>query len=107
MKSLKSYLLIAVLSLSALSVAVARPYTNITRGQIKNLTVQCASCNPHVTTTQPASADKNGDVTVQLDKPGIYKISYADGPKKGQEIKTVTATKAGPVLLKGIVSLVR
>jgi hypothetical protein len=103
MRSLKSYLLIAVLSLSTASVhgsAIVRSKSNI----CNNLTVQCTSCTPPVTTTQPATADKNGKITVQLDKPGTYKISAADGPNKGKVIETVTAAKAGKVSLSAKLS---
>jgi hypothetical protein len=98
MRSLKSYLLIAALSLIAISVqgtAIIRSKSNI----CNNLTIQCTSCTPPTTTTQAATADKNGHIVIQVSKAGTYKVSAADGPKKGQVLETVTATKAGKISL--------
>jgi hypothetical protein len=94
MKSFKSYLLIAALSLTAVSVygtAIIRSRSNISN----NFVVECTSCNPKTTVIQPANADKNGFIVVKVDKAGTYKISAADGPKKNQVLDTITATKAG------------
>jgi hypothetical protein len=46
---------------------------------------------------QRIAANSDGTFTINLPKPGKYSISYADGRKKGQIIKTVEVTKAGPV----------
>lgn len=94
MKPLKSYLLIVALSLTTVSVhatAIVRSKSNI----CNNYVVECTSCNPKTTVTQPATADKNGFIVVKVDKPGTYKISAADGPKKNQVLDTLTAAKAG------------
>jgi hypothetical protein len=103
MKSLKSYLLIVVLALSAVFVpsilsAKTKPVRN--RSNIcNNKVVECISYSPKTTSISPATADKNGFIVLKVDKPGTYKTSAADGPKKDQVIETITATKAGTVSL--------
>ena len=94
-KSFKSYLLIAILSLSTVSVPSAFS-SNVT--PVKGIDV-IVQKNPGGSARQTATVDKNGNLSVELPGPGNYTIKYADGPKKGQVIKTVTVTKAGPVSL--------
>ena len=94
MKSLKVYATIAVLGLSTISMqggTIIRSKSNICNNKI----VECTSCSPKTTVIQPATADKNGFMVVKVEKPGIYKISAADGPKKDQVLDTITALKAG------------
>ena len=98
MKSLKCYLAIAILSLSTVSMqgtAVVKTKSNICNNKI----VECTSCNPKTTSISPATADKNGFIVVKVDKAGTYKITAADGLRKGQVLETITVTKAGTVSL--------
>ena len=91
MKHLKSYIIIAILSLSfALS---QNAFATATR-PIKGIDV-IVKKNPNGTSSrQTATPNKDGTFSVQIPTAGNYIISYADGPKRGKVIKTVTTTSA-------------
>ena len=89
MKSLKSYLLIAVLSLSTLFVPSA--FANAVQ-PVKGIDV-IVKKNPGTASRQTATTNADGTFSVSLPAPGNYTIQYASGPHKGEVITTVTATK--------------
>ena len=91
MKSLKSYLLIAVVSLSTLLVPsafanAAAPVRGIDVIVKKGF---CSTCSSR----QMATANADGTFSVNLPASGNYTITYASGPHKGEVITSVTATK--------------
>jgi len=94
MKHLKAYLIVAILAFSFAS--SQHSLASQTR-PVKGIDVVVQKEPGNTNTRQTAKPNKDGSFTVELPGPGKYTISYADGPKKGQVIKTVTATKAGPV----------
>jgi hypothetical protein len=97
MKHLKSSVIIAILNLCLASshhvfASSVEPVSGI------DVIVKCLNCKPPVKTarvTAPINAD--GTLSVQIPSPGKWDIIYAEGPKEGKVITTVTAQKAGPV----------
>jgi len=80
MKSLKSYLLIAVLSLSTLFVPSA--FANATT-PVKGIDVIVRK-NPGTAARQHVTVNADGSANVNLSASGKYTITYADGPMKGK-----------------------
>jgi hypothetical protein len=65
---------------------------------VKKLPCPCSSAR------QTATPNKDGSFSVNLPGAGKYTITYADGPKKGQVITTITATKAGKTGIQAQIS---
>ncbi len=53
--------------------------------------------DPGSAARQTAQPNKDGSFSVNLPEPGQYTITYANGAMKGQLIKEMTVSKAGPV----------
>lgn len=105
MKHLKSFILVAIIGLSVGSAPAAfagapKPVSGI------DVIVQ-KTPDGKATRQKTTAPTKDGSVSVQLPAAGTYKISYADGPKKGQLIETVTVKKPGPHIMHGVVSLIK
>ena len=96
MKYIKSYGLVAVISVSMFSSGF------LEAGQIapvKRIDVIVKKDPGNSSGRQIATLNKDGNYTVQLPAAGRYTITYANGPKKGQVIKIVTVGKAGSVIV--------
>ena len=99
MKSFKSYLLIAVLSLSTVFVPNAFPGAV---SPVKGIDVIVKKDPGNSAARAVATPNKDGTFSVNLPGPGTYTISYASGPHKGEVIETITATKAGSKIIGNI-----
>jgi hypothetical protein len=67
------------------------------RNEAFDITVTRTSDGTIIATTHNNDLNFGGEITVKLPGPGTYIFRYSSGPKKGQVLKTVRATKAGPV----------
>ena len=65
-----------------------------------NVQVRCLDCAQPYSQRLMAQINAMNNAMVQLPGAGKYEITYADGPLKGQVIKTVKATKAESVSCK-------
>ena len=97
----KFYLLASLVALSAL----AAPAAFSTSPKPTGIDVVVQKAPGTTSVRQVATPNKDGSFSVELPRPGKYTINYADGPKKGAVIKTVTVAKAGPVGINVPVSL--
>jgi hypothetical protein len=96
MKSLKSYLLIAVLSLS--TVLVPSAFANATQ-PVRGIDV-IVKKNPGSAARQHATVNADGSANVNLSAAGKYTITYADGPMKGKVLWSGEVRKAESVSAK-------
>ena len=92
-----SYLLVAVLGLSA--IFAPNGFANSNK-PVRGIDVVVLKEPGSASRTQHATVNADGSIMVKLAEPGDYTIKYAEGPLKGQVIKTVKAEKAESVKCK-------